>query len=380
MALAVFEDLWRRREERRPVLIVVDEAHNLCSPDLESTAARAVRDHIIQIAAEGRKFGLWLLLSTQRPSKIHPQIVSQCDNLTLMRMNSPERPRRARRPLRVRPPGMLSQASRFRQGRPGRRRLRPRAEHHAVPRPDHPRGRHRRAGPDARDLADATTSGLLDDPAHRRGPAAAPARRGVAREPAGRDGRRRRGTAVLRGRRVAARSLRRAGLGLGTPLRRLRAHARPAAGAHLVFLLLAGAGTGGLGPLPRAAARDHARPCPAAVHGRRARRPTSAQRRDQAARPPRGARGGPAALRGTLAFVEPWNVTAAEVAVAQAIDVPILGTPRTGGRWATRAPAGDSSRRRGASAHWLGRRARPRGGVRPRPPSSPRSRTPSGSW
>lgn len=29
---------------------------------------------------------------------------------------------------------------------------------------------------------------------------------------------------------------------------------------------------------------------------------------------------------GRLAFVEPWNVTAAEVAVAQAIDVPILGT------------------------------------------------------
>ena len=76
MALAVFEDLWRRREERRPILIVVDEAHNLCSPDLESTAARAVRELIIQVAAEGRKFGLWLLLSTQRPSKGHRQIVS----------------------------------------------------------------------------------------------------------------------------------------------------------------------------------------------------------------------------------------------------------------------------------------------------------------
>ena len=33
----------------------------------------AVTDRLIQIAAEGRKFGLWLLLSTQRPSKIHPQ-------------------------------------------------------------------------------------------------------------------------------------------------------------------------------------------------------------------------------------------------------------------------------------------------------------------
>jgi hypothetical protein len=89
VALAVLEDLWARREERRPVLLVIDEAHNLCSPDLDSPLARAVREQIIRIAAEGRKFGLWLLLSTQRPSKIHNSILSQCDNLALMRMGSP---------------------------------------------------------------------------------------------------------------------------------------------------------------------------------------------------------------------------------------------------------------------------------------------------
>jgi DNA helicase HerA-like ATPase len=116
VALAVFEDLWRRREERRPILIVVDEAHNLCSPDLESTAARAVRELIIQIAAEGRKFGLWLLLSTQRPSKVHPQIVSQCDNLMLMRMNSPNDLAELGDLFGFVPRGMLAQASRFRQG------------------------------------------------------------------------------------------------------------------------------------------------------------------------------------------------------------------------------------------------------------------------
>lgn len=116
VALAVLEDLWRRREERRPILIVIDEAHNLCSPDLESTAARAVREHIIQIAAEGRKFGLWLLLSTQRPSKVHPQIVSQCDNLTLMRMNSPNDLAELGDLFGFVPRDMLAQASRFRQG------------------------------------------------------------------------------------------------------------------------------------------------------------------------------------------------------------------------------------------------------------------------
>jgi hypothetical protein len=88
VALSVLEDLWAHRHERRPVLLVIDEAHNLCAPDLDTPLARAVRDQIIRIAAEGRKFGLWLLLSTQRPSKIHNSILSQCDNLALMRMGS----------------------------------------------------------------------------------------------------------------------------------------------------------------------------------------------------------------------------------------------------------------------------------------------------
>ncbi|MEF3402503.1 ATP-binding protein [Agromyces sp. CCNWLW203] len=89
VALSVLDELWARREERRPVLLVIDEAHNLCSPTLTSPLAVAVRERLVQIAAEGRKFGLWLLLSTQRPSKVAPGIISQCDNLALMKMSSP---------------------------------------------------------------------------------------------------------------------------------------------------------------------------------------------------------------------------------------------------------------------------------------------------
>jgi uncharacterized protein len=116
VSLAVLDDLWQHRAERRPVLIVIDEAHNLCSPDLESVAGRAVRDRVIQIAAEGRKYGLWLLLSTQRPGKVHRGIVSQCDNLTLMRMNSPNDLVELSDVFGFVPPAMLNQASRFRQG------------------------------------------------------------------------------------------------------------------------------------------------------------------------------------------------------------------------------------------------------------------------
>lgn len=89
VAMAVLDDLWAKREQRRPLLIVIDEAHNLCSPQGNDPLRAAVRERIIQIAAEGRKFGLWLLLSTQRPSRIHPSIISQCDNLALMKMTSP---------------------------------------------------------------------------------------------------------------------------------------------------------------------------------------------------------------------------------------------------------------------------------------------------
>jgi DNA helicase HerA-like ATPase len=88
-ALAVLEHLWAKRDERRPLLIVLDEAHNLCPPNPVTPVEQALTARLVQIAAEGRKFGLWLLLSTQRPTKIHPNVLSQCDNLALMRMSSP---------------------------------------------------------------------------------------------------------------------------------------------------------------------------------------------------------------------------------------------------------------------------------------------------
>jgi DNA helicase HerA-like ATPase len=40
------------------------------------------------IFAEVRKFGFYLFFSSQRPQKVHENVLSQCDNLMLMRMNS----------------------------------------------------------------------------------------------------------------------------------------------------------------------------------------------------------------------------------------------------------------------------------------------------
>ncbi|WP_400995372.1 ATP-binding protein [Agromyces sp. GXQ0307] len=116
VALAVLDELWARREERRPVLLVIDEAHNLCSPQLDSPVAVAVRERLVQIAAEGRKFGLWLLLSTQRPSKVHPGIISQCDNLALMKMSSPIDLEGLATYFGYAPTGLIARSPWFRQG------------------------------------------------------------------------------------------------------------------------------------------------------------------------------------------------------------------------------------------------------------------------
>ncbi|MEV6275120.1 ATP-binding protein [Nocardia sp. NPDC051832] len=116
VALALLDELWARREERRPVLLVIDEAHNLASPRLDSPIAVAVRERLIQIAAEGRKFGLWLLLSTQRPSKVHPGIISQCDNLALMKMTSPTDLAELGTYFGYAPTALLERSPWFRQG------------------------------------------------------------------------------------------------------------------------------------------------------------------------------------------------------------------------------------------------------------------------
>lgn len=115
-ALAVLDHLWENREARQPRLIVIDEAHNLCTPDPTTPVERLLTERIVQIAAEGRKYGLWLVLSTQRPSKVHPNALSQCDNVALMRMNAPTDLAALADAFGFIPTELLNRAPRFTQG------------------------------------------------------------------------------------------------------------------------------------------------------------------------------------------------------------------------------------------------------------------------
>jgi DNA helicase HerA-like ATPase len=87
VALAVLGRRWSERAGRNPVLLAVDEAHNVFPATTDDPLLQAAADIGALIAGEGRKFGLHLFVATQRPGKVHPNVVSQCDNLVLMRMN-----------------------------------------------------------------------------------------------------------------------------------------------------------------------------------------------------------------------------------------------------------------------------------------------------
>jgi DNA helicase HerA-like ATPase len=106
----------RRRPNKRSVLIVMDEAHNVCPPEATTPLGRVVTDYTVWIAGEGRKYGIHLLLATQRPQKIHPNVLSQCDNLLLMRVNSSEDIDRLVTTFSHVPEGMIREASGFRLG------------------------------------------------------------------------------------------------------------------------------------------------------------------------------------------------------------------------------------------------------------------------
>lgn len=76
-------------DKRVPVFIVIDEAHNLIPSDAErNTAEAALLQQFRTIAAEGRKYGVFLLIVSQRPDKLDERIVSECENKIVMKIGS----------------------------------------------------------------------------------------------------------------------------------------------------------------------------------------------------------------------------------------------------------------------------------------------------
>lgn len=70
-----------------PVMIVCEEAHNYI-PQKENAAYRASRKSIERIAKEGRKYGLSLMVVSQRPSEVSETIFAQCNNFLALRLTN----------------------------------------------------------------------------------------------------------------------------------------------------------------------------------------------------------------------------------------------------------------------------------------------------
>ncbi len=72
-----------------PLLLVFEEAHKYV-PKSNLAKYRASQQAIERVAKEGRKYGVSLLIASQRPSEISETIFSQCNNFIAMRLTNPD--------------------------------------------------------------------------------------------------------------------------------------------------------------------------------------------------------------------------------------------------------------------------------------------------
>jgi len=96
IARMVLDALQRFRKQNHgkvlPTTLVMEEAHTFVKryqDDVENQSASAICCQIFEkIAREGRKFGMGLILSSQRPSELSPTVLSQCNTFLLHRISN----------------------------------------------------------------------------------------------------------------------------------------------------------------------------------------------------------------------------------------------------------------------------------------------------
>ena len=81
--------IWMNEDKRTPFAILCDEAH-LYLPtqeDADSVQKQAL-GNFERIAKEGRKYGISLVVISQRPSDVSKTILSQCNNFLVLRLSN----------------------------------------------------------------------------------------------------------------------------------------------------------------------------------------------------------------------------------------------------------------------------------------------------
>jgi len=88
----ISEDIFEARvrdDLKLRVLLLLEEAHNFAPARASTPAEQRACETTRQIAQEGRKFGVGLILISQRPSRLDETTLSQCNSSIIMRMVNP---------------------------------------------------------------------------------------------------------------------------------------------------------------------------------------------------------------------------------------------------------------------------------------------------
>jgi DNA helicase HerA-like ATPase len=72
-----------------PVLLVLEEGHTFAPGRADTAAERAAVEVTRQVAQEGRKFGVGMILISQRPGRLDETALSMCNSFIVMRMVNP---------------------------------------------------------------------------------------------------------------------------------------------------------------------------------------------------------------------------------------------------------------------------------------------------
>ncbi len=90
LARAIFTtNQWTEKTKRHPIALLCDEAHLYIPERANSDSSDAVSVQIFErIAKEGRKYGLGLVVISQRPAEVNRTVLSQCNNVIAMRLTN----------------------------------------------------------------------------------------------------------------------------------------------------------------------------------------------------------------------------------------------------------------------------------------------------
>jgi hypothetical protein len=86
--LIYYLQFWMPDEKRHPVALVCDEAHIYLPRDKGNPNQQRAVESFEKIAKEGRKYGVSLMIVSQRPSDVSATILSQCNNVMALRLTN----------------------------------------------------------------------------------------------------------------------------------------------------------------------------------------------------------------------------------------------------------------------------------------------------